>query len=95
MLYEVITALRFAKGEQVISSTGVPARLIKPLDFLVVADHAENLGLAPMIVESDPELLKDPMGKKYLIELFDNRVFLRQKVGPLHIYCEVEGHVQA
>jgi len=58
-------ALRFAKGEQVISSTGVPARLIKPLDFLVVADHAENLGLAPMIEESNPELLKDPMGKKY------------------------------
>ncbi len=58
-------ALRFARGEQVISSSGVPARLIKPLDFLVVADHAENLGLAPMIEESDPELLKDPMGRKY------------------------------
>ncbi|BAQ16557.1 DUF3604 domain-containing protein [Methyloceanibacter caenitepidi] len=58
-------ALRFARGEQVISSTGVPARLIRPLDFLVVADHSENLGLAPMIEESNPELLKDPMGKKY------------------------------
>jgi hypothetical protein len=58
-------ALRFAKGEQVISSTGVPARLIRPLDFLVVSDHAENLDLAPMIEESNPELLKDPMGKRY------------------------------
>jgi len=58
-------ALRFARGEQVISSTGVPARLIRPLDFLVVADHAENLGLAPMIEASDPELLRDPMGRKY------------------------------
>jgi hypothetical protein len=58
-------ALRFAKGEKVISSTGVPARLIRPLDFLVVADHAENLGMAPMIEESDPELLRDPMGKRY------------------------------
>lgn len=58
-------ALRFAKGEQVISSTGVPARLIRPLHFLVVSDHAENLGLTPMIEESNPELLKDPMGKKY------------------------------
>ncbi|MGD8681359.1 MAG: DUF3604 domain-containing protein [Lysobacterales bacterium] len=58
-------ALRFARGEKVISSTGVPARLIRPLDFLVVADHAENLGLAPMIEESDPALLRDPMGKKY------------------------------
>ena len=58
-------ALRFAKGEQVVSSSGTPARLIRPLDFLVVADHSENLGLSPMIAESNPELLKDPMGKKY------------------------------
>jgi len=58
-------ALRFARGEQVISSSGVPARLIRPLDFLVVADHAENLGLAPMIEVDDPALLRDPMGKKY------------------------------
>jgi hypothetical protein len=58
-------ALRFARGEKVISSTGLPARLIRPLDFLVVADHAENLGLAPMIEESDPSLLRDPQGKIY------------------------------
>ncbi|MBW4935958.1 DUF3604 domain-containing protein [Marinobacter sp. F4206] len=58
-------ALRFAKGEQVISSTGLPARLIRPLDFLVVADHGENLGLAPMIEESNPELLRDPQGREY------------------------------
>jgi Protein of unknown function (DUF3604) len=58
-------ALRFARGEQVISSTGLPARLIRPLDFLVVADHSENLGLAPMIEESDPALLRDPQGKEF------------------------------
>mgnify|MGYP000734206434 CR=1 FL=1 len=58
-------ALRFARGETVISSTGVPARMIRPLDFLVVADHAETLGLAPMIEESNPELLKDPTGKRW------------------------------
>ena len=42
-------AYRFARGEEVTSSTGVPARLVRPPDFLVVSDHAENLGLAPMI----------------------------------------------
>jgi len=57
-------AYRFAKGETVTSSTGVRARLLRPLDFLVVADHAENLGLSPMISESNPELLKSDWGKE-------------------------------
>ena len=38
-------AYRFAKGQTVTSSNGIKARLQRPLDFLVVADHAENLGL--------------------------------------------------
>jgi len=57
-------AYRFARGEMVVSSAGVKARLSRPLDFLVVADHAENLGLAPMIAESNPELLKTEFGRK-------------------------------
>ena len=57
-------AYRFARGETVKSSTGLPARLSRPLDFLVVSDHAENLGLAPMIAESNPELLKSEFGRK-------------------------------
>jgi hypothetical protein len=46
-------AYRFARGEEVISAAGMRVRLIRPLDFLVVADHAENFGLAPMIAESN------------------------------------------
>ena len=57
-------ALRFARGEEVISNHGLPAKLIPPLDFLVVADHAENLGLAPMIESSDPLMLENEFGKK-------------------------------
>ncbi len=57
-------AYRFALGQEVTSNTGVRARLQRPLDFLVVADHAENLGLAPMIEESNPELLKTAFGRK-------------------------------
>jgi hypothetical protein len=58
-------AYRFAKGEEVITSSGQRARLIRPLDFLVVADHAANLGLAPMIAESNPELLKSEWGRRF------------------------------
>ena len=54
---------RFARGEKVISNTGQPVQLIRPLDFLVITDHAEFMGLAPMIQTSDPILLADPWGK--------------------------------
>jgi hypothetical protein len=37
-------AYRLARGEEVRSSTGQRVRLSRPLDFLVVADHAEGLG---------------------------------------------------
>ncbi len=56
-------AYRFALGEEVTSNTGLRVRLQRSLDFLVVADHAENLGLAPMIAESNPELLRSEWGR--------------------------------
>jgi hypothetical protein len=56
-------AYRFARGEEVIASHGMRARLIRPLDFLVVSDHAENLGLAPYIDESNPDLLTSEWGR--------------------------------
>jgi hypothetical protein len=57
-------AYRFARGETVTASGGQRAKLIRPLDFLVVADHSENLGLSVMIEESDPELLKNAFGRE-------------------------------
>ena len=56
-------AYRFARGETVTSNTGLQARLERPFDFLVITDHAENLGLATAIAESNPELLKNQWGK--------------------------------
>jgi hypothetical protein len=57
-------AYRFAKGELVTASGGVKARLLRPMDFLVVADHAENLGLAPMMEENNPLVLTNEWGKQ-------------------------------
>jgi hypothetical protein len=54
---------RMARGEKVISNTGLPIRLIRPLDFLAITDHAEMIGLAPAIAESSPTLLAEPWGK--------------------------------
>jgi hypothetical protein len=57
-------AYRFARGETVTSSTGLEVQLRRPLDFLVIADHSENLGLAPAIAESNEELLANEWGKE-------------------------------
>ena len=46
---DVDDAYRFARGEKVISNTGQPVQLVRPLDFLVITDHAEFIGLAPPV----------------------------------------------
>src|SRR6478672_2315617 len=38
-------ALRFARGEEIMASSGQPVKLSRPLDFLVVADHSDNMGM--------------------------------------------------
>lgn len=56
---------RVSRGEEVISHLGWRVKLIRPLDFIVMADHAENLGLADFIRRSDPLVLANPVGKKW------------------------------
>ena len=58
-------AYRFARGEQVMASSGQPAKLSRPLDFLVVADHSDNMGFITDVIAGKPELLKDPTGRKW------------------------------
>jgi len=58
------TALRFARGEQVTATHGLPVKLVRPLDFLVVADHSEYLGLMPRLFNGDPEVLSTEYGRK-------------------------------
>jgi hypothetical protein len=58
-------AYRFAKGEELVSSTGLPVRLSRPLDFLVVADHSDNMGFFPRLYAGDPAFLADPVGRRW------------------------------
>ena len=58
-------AYRFARGEEVVSSTGQPVKLSRPLDFLVVADHSDNMGLAPDFFAGKPEILADPTARRW------------------------------
>jgi len=58
-------AYRFARGEEIRSNTGQPVKLSRPLDFLVVADHSDNMGFFPDLFAGTPELLADPAGKRW------------------------------
>jgi len=58
-------AYQFAKGQEVVSSTGLPVRLSRPLDFLVVADHSDNMGFFPLLLSGNPKFLADPTGRRW------------------------------
>ena len=58
-------AYRFARGEEVTSTTGVRAKLSRPLDWLVIADHAEMYGLMPKLLAGDPDVLATKEGKRW------------------------------
>ena len=60
-----VEAYRFAKGEEIVSSTGQPVKLSRPLDFLVVADHSDAMGLFPLIFKGDPKVLATEKGRKW------------------------------
>ena len=54
-------AYRFARGEEVVSTTGIPVKLSRPLDFLVVSDHAEGLGVMYEVLKGNPAFTSDPL----------------------------------
>jgi len=58
-------AYRFARGEQVTSSSGVPAKLSRPMDFLVISDHAEGLGVMVEVYNGNPAFVSDPTLKRW------------------------------
>ena len=58
-------AYRFAKGQEVTTSTGQRARLARPLDFLVVTDHSDGFGFFPLILSGGPAIMADTQGRKW------------------------------
>ena len=58
-------AYRFARGEQVVSSTGQPVRLSRPLDWLVVADHSDGMGMIDDLRKGTPEILAFEQGARW------------------------------
>jgi hypothetical protein len=61
------TAYRWAKGLPVVHpSTHSRVQIHTPLDFLVVADHAEMLAVPAKLMQGDPELTATATGRRWV-----------------------------
>jgi Protein of unknown function (DUF3604) len=58
-------AYRFAKGQEVMASSGQRTKLSRPLDFMAVTDHSDNMGFFPDLFAGKPEMLADPTGRRW------------------------------
>ncbi len=58
------SAYKLAKGGTITADNGMKVKLRRPLDFLVIADHAEGIGVMKGLFEADPDLLKTKVGRQ-------------------------------
>ena len=58
-------AYQFARGDEIIATNGMKVKLSRPLDFLVIADHSDNMGFFPDLFAGAPHLISDPLAKDW------------------------------
>ncbi|WP_170566377.1 DUF3604 domain-containing protein [Ruegeria atlantica] len=58
-------AYRFARGEEVVSNTGQPVKLSRPLDFFMITDHSDAMGAITDIIGGAPNILADEQGRYF------------------------------
>jgi hypothetical protein len=58
-------AYRFARGEEIVSSYGIPVKLSRPLDWLAVTDHTDNMGFIVDMLAGKPDILANPQGEDW------------------------------
>jgi hypothetical protein len=87
------TAYRYAKGLPVIHPFHrARIQIETPLDFLVVSDHGEFMGVVPKILQGDPLVANTETGKRYKkmadegreIEVFGELIAQINKVAPIN-----------
>ncbi|QIE40827.1 DUF3604 domain-containing protein [Rhodobacteraceae bacterium SC52] len=58
-------AYRFARGEQVVASSGQPVRLSRPLDWLAITDHSDGMGMIQDILAASPAVTNYEQGARW------------------------------
>ncbi len=64
-------ALRFASGEEVTATTGAQAKLSRPLDFLVIADHSDALGATRRLYDAPRWYVNWVIGDETVLRWYD------------------------
>jgi hypothetical protein len=59
----------FSRGEGVISAKGWNAKLIRPLDFVAIADHSDAYGFYDLIAEGSDYIVAEPQGARWHLKL--------------------------
>jgi hypothetical protein len=59
------TAYRFARGEEVTAASGQPAKLGRALDWMVLTDHSDGMGMILDLAKGTPNILKSEQGKRW------------------------------
>jgi hypothetical protein len=58
-------AVRFARGEEILSAHGESVKLSRPLDWIVVSDHSDGAGVIQELINQNPEMMADPTLKRW------------------------------
>jgi hypothetical protein len=77
-------AYRFARGEAVTTGAGATVKLDRPLDFLVVSDHAELMGVFKMIREDHPAVARTDTARKVKQLIDENPIFGPEDINALN-----------
>ena len=58
-------AYRFALGEEVIATSGIPVRLARPLDWLAITDHSDGMGFTDDALSASPLVTNYEQGARW------------------------------
>lgn len=58
-------AYRFAKGEEITTSTGQRARLARPLDWIAITDHSDGMGFIDDVLAASPLVTRYEQGARW------------------------------
>ncbi|MEE1877955.1 DUF3604 domain-containing protein [Altererythrobacter litoralis] len=87
-------ALKFAMGEEVTSTTGIKAKLSRPLDFLVISDHSDGLGATKRLYDAPRMLISDETMRRWHDMMHESPEQSQRAVAEL-INAAANGHLPA